>query len=182
MIDDVRIETISGASYLVIDFNTASGKEDIQIPLTDIFDPSNYYNKTEVDNAISAATSGKADTSAVTAVNNVLTAHTADTTIHVTSADKTAWNAKSDFSGSYNDLTDKPTIPSVSSAITSGDTNAVAGGAVYDKFDEVEQVTARALIDLNDKFGGLKLQKLTQAQYDALSGSTDSNTLYVIVN
>lgn len=69
-----------------------------------------------------------------------------------------------------------------SSAITSGDTNAVAGGAVYSKFDEVEQVTARALIDVNDKFGGLKLEKLTQAQYDALSGSTDSNTLYVIVN
>ena len=376
--------------------------------------------------SLEAAISGKAATSAVTAVNNVLTAHTADTTIHVTSADKTAWNAKSDFSGSYNDLTDKPTIPTVptsntaftndagyitndalsgyaessavtdeitaavsgkqdtlsagtginitdnvisatgggttytagrgiditndtisvslpisagtgsnsviegsgtrakggdshaegtnttasgtsshaegnnakangisshaegystnargsyshaegsntktenssehasgqynvsnwvnntfgdsgntlfsvgngtsnnerhnafeirqngdiylssggtdiklqdhlgstvevSSAITSGDTNAVAGGAVYDKFDEVEQVTARALnglaeadevaaralIDLNDKFGGLKLQKLTQAQYDALSGSTDSNTLYIIVN
>ena len=35
-----------------------------------------------------------------------------------------------------------------SSAITSGDTNAVQGGAVYDKFDEVEQVTARALVDL----------------------------------
>ena len=29
----------------------------------------------------------------------------------VTAADKTAWNAKSDFSGSYDDLTDKPTIP-----------------------------------------------------------------------
>lgn len=69
----------------------------------------------------------------------------------------------------------------VSSAITSGDTNAVAGGAVYDKFDEVESVTARALIDVNEKFGGLKLVKLSQAQYDALSGSTDSNTLYVIV-
>ena len=156
MIDDVRIEEISGVSYLVIDFNTASGKEDIQIPLTDIFDPSNYYTKSEVDDAITAATddmatqtwvgeqgfltehqslsaysttqevntaieeatSGKADTSAVTAVNNVLTAHTADTTIHVTSADKTAWNAKSDFSGSYNDLTDKPTIPTVPTSNT----------------------------------------------------------------
>lgn len=36
----------------------------------------------------------------------------------------------------------------VSSAITSGDTNAVAGGAVYDKLDEIEQVTARALNEL----------------------------------
>lgn len=39
--------------------------------------------------------------------------HTADTTVHVTSAEKTAWNAKSDFSGNYNDLTNKPTIPTV---------------------------------------------------------------------
>ena len=29
----------------------------------------------------------------------------------VTDAEKAAWNAKSNFSGSYNDLTDKPTIP-----------------------------------------------------------------------
>jgi len=35
------------------------------------------------------------------------------TSVHkfVTAADKADWNAKSDFSGSYNDLTDKPTIP-----------------------------------------------------------------------
>jgi hypothetical protein len=31
----------------------------------------------------------------------------------VTDAEKEAWNAKSNFSGSYNDLTNKPTIPSV---------------------------------------------------------------------
>ncbi len=43
----------------------------------------------------------------------------------------------------------------VSSAITSGDTNAVQGGAVYNKFDEVEQVTARALNDLNEKINAL---------------------------
>lgn len=30
----------------------------------------------------------------------------------VTDTEKSAWNAKSDFSGSYNDLTNKPTIPS----------------------------------------------------------------------
>lgn len=75
MVDDVRIETISGVSYLVIDFNTASGKEDILIPLTDIFDPSNYYTKTEVDNAIS----GKADTSAVTESINAAVSGKVDT-------------------------------------------------------------------------------------------------------
>ena len=69
----------------------------------------------------------------------------------------------------------------VSTAITSGDTNAVAGGAVYDKFDEVEQVTAAGLNAVNDKFGGLKLQQITQSAYDALV-TKDASTLYVIVN
>lgn len=274
MIDDVRIETISGVTYLVIDFNTASGKEDIQIPLTDIFDPSNYYNKTEIDNivsglnesidtkldasaytptdlseywtsaqttsAIDAATSGKADTTAVTeaisaatddmatktwvgeqgyltehqslsaystteevnsaiteatsgkvdtstyntytantateisnklavsdfnsysgavdtsinskasesdlsALTDVVSAHTANTDIHVTTAQTAAWNAKSDFSGSYNDLTDKPTIPTVPTSntaftndagyITSGDAQTQIDEAVSGKVD-----------------------------------------------
>jgi len=86
----------------------------------------------------------------------------------------------------------------VSSAITSGDTNAVAGGAVYDKFDEVEQVTAAALNALNDrlsedeevtaaglnavndKFDGLKLKKISQTDYDNLQ-TKDSNTLYIVI-
>lgn len=53
-----------------------------------------YQTATDVQNAIS----GKADTSAVTAVNDALTGHTANTDIHVTVADKTAWNAKLDAS------------------------------------------------------------------------------------
>ena len=48
MVDDVRIEN----GNLVIDFNTASGKQDISIPLTDIFDPSNYYDKDDIDDLI----------------------------------------------------------------------------------------------------------------------------------
>ena len=86
MVEDVRIDTISGVSYLVIDFNTASGKQDIQIPLTDIFDPSNYYNKTEID----AALSGKADTSAVTEAISEATSGKVDTTTY------TAYTASTD--------------------------------------------------------------------------------------
>ena len=37
---------------------------------------------------------------------------------------------------------------------------------------------------LNDKFGGLKLTKVTQAEYDALvqGGTVDANTVYFITN
>ena len=45
MIDSVEV---SGGN-LVITFNTDSGKQPISIPLTDIFDPDNYYDKTAAD-------------------------------------------------------------------------------------------------------------------------------------
>ena len=219
MIEDVRIEN----GYLIIDFNTASGKQDISIPLTDIFNPDNYYdktavdgllankansadvynksevytkaevdeaiaeidlsdyyNKTEVDgkladkadlsaltedervwgealndlnsriNTVSGDVADKASQSALDLLNGVVTAHTANTTVHVTSAEKAIWNAKSDFSGDYNDLTNKLSAGTnitivdnvisatggggggtVESAITSGSTNAVESKAIW---------------------------------------------------
>ena len=45
MVSEVKIEN----GYLIIVFNTDSGKENISIPLTDIFNPDNYYTKTETD-------------------------------------------------------------------------------------------------------------------------------------
>ena len=38
----------------------------------------------------------------------------------ITDSERTAWNAKSDFSGSYNDLTNKPTIPTNNNQLTNG--------------------------------------------------------------
>ena len=44
---------------------------------------------------------------------------TEDTTHRVvTDVEKTTWNAKSNFSGNYNDLTNKPTIPSIDGLAT----------------------------------------------------------------
>lgn len=77
-----------------------------------------YSTTSEVDSMIDESVSGKADTSAVDALNNTVTTHTADTTIHVTANEKTAWDNKSDFSGDYNDLTNKPTIPTVPTSNT----------------------------------------------------------------
>ena len=45
-------------------------------------------------------------------------AHTGNSTVHVTAEEKAAWNGKSNFSGSYNDLSDKPTIPTVPSKVS----------------------------------------------------------------
>ena len=69
----------------------------------------------------------------------------------------------------------------VDTALDSGSTNPVQNKVIYNKIDEVEQVTAAGLNALNDNFGGLKLVKLTQAEYNALA-TKDSSTLYIIVN
>ncbi len=60
MVDNVEIKVIDGKSYLIVTFNTDSGKQPIQISITDIFDPSNYYTKTEVDNKVNTV-NGKVD-------------------------------------------------------------------------------------------------------------------------
>jgi hypothetical protein len=59
MVDSVSIENYDstdeqtyGTSYLYIDFNTVSGKNDIKIPLKDIFDSNNYYTKSDIDQII----------------------------------------------------------------------------------------------------------------------------------
>ena len=58
------------------------------------------YSKEEIDNKLSNK------------VNNTdFTSHTDNADIHVSLEEKTKWNNKSDFNGSYTSLIDKPTIP-----------------------------------------------------------------------
>lgn len=89
---------------------------------------------------ITSALNAKADSSAIptktsdlTNDSGFLTSYTETDPIFttsasagITSADITAWNNKSDFSGNYNDLTNKPTIPA---AQVNADWNANSGVA-----------------------------------------------------
>lgn len=53
-----------------------------------------------------------------------------------TNEEKETWNNKSDFSGSYNDLTDKPSIPIVSNSVSStSTTTAASSSAVKQAYD-----------------------------------------------
>ena len=99
MVSNVEVKnvTISGESVLclVITFNTDAGKEPINIPISSIFDATNYYTKTEIDNTFvkpadlaTVATSGD-----YTDLSNTPNLATVATT------------------GDYGDLTNKPTIP-----------------------------------------------------------------------
>ena len=101
-------------SNLVITFNTDAGKEPISIALTDIFNPANYYNKTEVDGKLAL----KADASNVytkeDADNKFLTEHQSLDNYYTKTQVNEALTLKQDantaFSGNYNDLTNKPDL------------------------------------------------------------------------
>lgn len=78
MVDTVEIT----GGNLVVTWNTDAGKQSTSIPLTDIFNPSNYYDKTDTDTLL-AAKANSADLAVVAS------------------------------SGNYDDLTNKPAIPTV---------------------------------------------------------------------
>ena len=107
MVSNVEIKTVAGSgTCLVISFNTDAGKQDINIPISEIFDASNYYTKADVD----AELSGKTDTATTSALNDVVTAHTANTNIHLDATEKA-------------NLDSLATNISTISGITSGDTS-----------------------------------------------------------
>jgi len=80
----------------------------------------------------------------IEALRGELAAHLADGVKHITAAERTNWNAKSNFSGNYNDLTNKPTIPALNNTVTSTSTvQAATANAVktaYDKAVSAENV------------------------------------------
>ena len=63
MVENVVITSVtsggSAVTVLEITFNTDAGKQAIDIPISQIFDASNYYTKSEVDDAISGYTYDK---------------------------------------------------------------------------------------------------------------------------
>lgn len=62
---------------------------------------------------------------------------------NIKSTDITNWNNKSNFSGSYNDLTNKPTIPTVENNLTSASTtnalSAAQGKALMEEIDATNE-------------------------------------------
>ena len=115
--------------------------------------------------SIAAATSGLAQSSAVTAVNNALTAHTADTGIHVSQQEKNAWNAKAE-----------PYSAGTGINITDNVISATGGGGSGASVIEVTQAQYDALVS-----GGTvdpdALYVITDAPEINLSGYAQSSAV-----
>lgn len=80
-----------GNNVVRVNFDTSGFTWDSQNNFLDI-----NTNNIATTGYVASATSGKADSSTVDSLSGTVTAHTANTDIHVTTADKTAWSGKQD--------------------------------------------------------------------------------------
>lgn len=88
-----------------------------------------------------------ANKDAVDELSGLIDNHKKDTVTHVSEAEKSTWNAKSDFSGAYKDLIGAPTIPSKPSDI-SAETSGTASAKVSEhNTSESAHNDIRSLID-----------------------------------
>lgn len=145
MVQNVEIKDVAGSgTCLVISFNTDAGKQDINIPISTIFDASNYYTKYEVDAELSAKTD-----------NNVFTAYTASTATEIgNKADTTAMTqAISEATSGKADTT----------AVTQSINEAVSGKVDTSTYTAYTADTATALAG-----------KASQSDLEAVSGAVET--------
>lgn len=93
-----------------------------------------------------------------------ITAHFSDKIIHVTQEDRQRWDeGVGGFSGDYNDLINKPRIPTSN--------NQLANGAGYQTANNVNMAIAAALANLD---------RLTRKRVAVLPAIGDSNVIYMV--
>ena len=98
-----KTTTIAAEAIKLNDIDLAEKLQELENKETDL---SNFYNKTEVDNKLKNIT---IDTSALATKEDVIN-HTNNNDIHITTSERIRWDSKSDFSGSYSDLSNAPNI------------------------------------------------------------------------
>lgn len=149
-IKDGMVDTVAISNgNLVITFNTDAGKQPISIPLTDIFNPANYYDKTTADNTFATQVVVNQEIAARIAGDNAL---------------NTALGAKADKSDTY---TKAQTDSAIDAALANIDLSDYVD---IDTYNKKETAIVNALTDLNENKAD-KATTYTKTQVDqAISG------------
>lgn len=126
---------------LVITFNTDAGQEPISIALTEIFNPANYYNKTDVDGKLAL----KADKTELPDVSTFATKEEVNAAVSAINSKDEAQDAeialkavKADVDAALALKADKSEIPDTSEFLTKAE------------YNPKELATAKALTQLNE--------------------------------
>lgn len=97
----------------------------------------------------------------------------------ITDAERIAWNAKSNFSGSYNDLTDKPTIPTKVSQLTN-DSNFLT--SVPAEYITETELNAKGYLTQHQDISGKQDKIVAQNAIADLLAEADLPTVVSTVN
>lgn len=165
MVQNVEIKDVQSGdpaitvTCLVVSFNTDAGKQDINIPISQIFDANNYYTTAQTSGAteLQTAFNGKTDTATTTALNNVVTTHTANTNIHLTTTEK----------GQLHTHTNKTYLDSITSNVG---TMAYENASSYSSATQVNT----ALSNKVDKTEYAAFSAATNASIEDLSGQSET--------
>ena len=168
--DFIKDGMVSGATIengkLIITFNEESGSEDVELDLTDIFNPSNYYTATECDNKYQP----KGD--------------------YTTLAEVEA-EGYSKFDGDYESLTNKPVIPTVPENVSEFNNDAdyttlqAVAAEGYTKFDgDYENLTNKPVIpavpenvsEFNNDANYTTLEEVANEGYSKFDGDYENLT------
>lgn len=144
-------------SEIITELNYKANISDIPTLTSDLTNDSGYITK-DVDDLTYYPTNDSVNSIVALKQNiitsdNMLSAELVDDTSSdnkfVTSSDITTWNNKSDFSGDYSDLTNKPTIPVVDSSVSTTSTNAIENQAITNYVNNIGSSWVDKTRDLN---------------------------------
>lgn len=181
MVQNVEIKDVaSSGTCLVVSFNTDAGKQDINIPISDIFDASNYYNKTAIDSlvgsgftsssitdviisderitaaALNDLNENKLDASAMTEISTALS-NKADVSAFTAHTASTVHMTSTEKTNLDSLATNIGAISGITSAkVTSWDNAVNDLSALTADVSGQSETVAAALNDLNDKIGDIE--------------------------
>ena len=172
-IKDGMVDTVAvSGSSLVITFNTDSGKEDIEIPLTSFFNPDNYYTKDEIIDAEEVVAA------AINDLNNRILSLSGLTGVISTNVQNN-YNSIQNLNEQTEDIYDKLAEISGRTVDLSGYyTKTEADDKFLTKavFEEKEEVISAAFNDLNDKLSDLSGETINISNnLINISGITEQN-------
>lgn len=194
MVEDVYIS----GNTLVIEFNTESGKQDINVDLSDIFDPDNYYTSAQTDTLIlnakndvyaSATTytdnaiSGIDLSAAVASANTYTDGEVSALTAHLEDVEQVTASALTSLHTDIVDLSG-----ATANFVTSGDVetqitnkNYITSADTADFITSGYVETAITHMVESEDDSVVNVIKISQNDYDSLSAKS-STTLYVIIS
>ena len=198
MVDDVEI--VNG--NLVISFNTDAGKQDISIPISQIFDASNYYTSSQIDTMLADYVT---NSSLTTTLSDYVTNSSLSTTLgdYVTSSDlSTTLGDYVETSDLTTTLSDYVTSSDLSTTLGDYVTNSSLSTTLSDYALDSDMTAAESDISSLDtrvtaleqggpvpsnvvtSNDGNEIVCITQAQYDAMdqAGTLDSDVFYYITD